>query len=376
MIDDTISPSESIEPPDPAAVSEPEPPVVDPEAGSEAAVSEEGAPEAAPEQPAAAASGAEPGWDDFRKAMEAGGLSSTPSGETAGTEVKLADALKVLTPKVVANLPPEVRVGLRTAFAFVDQRIADAEKVKTSGLAEVQKARQALAAEQSKFVATRNAFYKVANKTANLDGLRKQAEGADKADTLTEEGRRKVMAAELHKALYDEFAPLRQEADAADFEAQKAAGAEATEALLNEFPAARDPKVQTEISAQVDAWDKPWLDKVKAAKIDPDSREAYAKFGAPPSAGRLRDAIEIVIGRRAAAARDQARMRETAQRAEAARNISTTTTGGAGGASDQMPEVWNGERLRGNLPAQMAWRDANPKWAARVDEARRSRMGA
>lgn len=376
MIDDPTLTPDPIEPSDPAAVSEPEPPVVDPEAGAEAAVSEEEAPEATPEQPVAPATGAEPGWDDFRKAMEAGGLSSTPSGETAGTEVKLADALKVLTPKVVASLPPEIRVGLRTAFAFVDQETAKAARVKADGLVEVQKAQRALAAEQAKFVATRNAFYKVANKTANLDGLKKTAEGADKADTLTEEGRRKVMAAELHKALYDEFAPLRDEAAASDFEAQKAAGAEATEALLNEFPAARDAKVQTEISAQIDAWDKPWLDKVTAAKLHPDSREAYAKFGSPPSTGRLRDAIEIVIGRRAAQARDQARMRETAQRAEAARNISTTTTGGAGGASDQMPEMWNGERLRGNLPAQMAWRDANPKWAARVDEARRMRMGA
>lgn len=375
MIDDDtpLSTAATLEP-DPAAVSEPDPPVVDPEAGAEAAPSGEAVEAEAPAAPADAS--AEPGWAEFRKALEDGGLSSTPSGETVGTEVKLADALKVFTPKVIAGLPPEIRVGLRTAFAFVDKETAAAAKVRTDGLAEVQKARQALVTEQRKFVATRDAFYKVANKTANLDGLKRQAEGADKADTLTEEGRRKVMAAELHKALYDEFAPLRQEADAADFEAQRAAGADATEQLLNEFPAARDPKVQVDISAQIDAWDKPWLDRVKAAKLDPDSREAYVKFGSPPSTGRLRDAIEIVIGRRAAAARDQARMRETAQRAEAARNISTSTTGGAGGASNVMPETWNGEKLRGNLAAQMAWREANPKWAARVDEARRARMGA
>lgn len=372
--DDTTLPPEQI-PPDPAAASETEPPVVDPASDAGAAPSDVVDPAA---NPAEVVSGA-PGWDAFQKALESGGLTGESGGD--GADVALTDVVKILTPKVIAGLPAEIKVTLRAAVAAVGEARAaadkvreDASKVEAAGRAAIAAERKAFQREVDEFKNTRAAFFKTT--AAATEALRARGAGADKADPLTPEGQRAILAKAGFDALYNEFAPVREIANQVNAEQEALDRQASVAAVFDDFPDLHTNKqLVADVDAEINRRDAAWLEKVKAKGLSPDSAEAVRAFGPAPSAGKLRDIVEIVHGRHAAKQAEQRRLAETATRAAAARHISGTTTAASGGTSDAMPDVWNGEKLRGNMAAQFRWREANPEWAARVDRALRARQG-
>lgn len=304
-------------------------------------------------------------WSKVWGALEGAGLTTEAEGDEAA--IPLDDVVsKFLVPDELKKHPPGVRVTLRTAALAMKQRDEELAAREAELKKKADEREATLTRREQAIQASRQAFLNLAGNKDLLAKLDTAAAGADKADTTTEEGRRKVIAAEQARSWREMMAPFAEES----VQVQIALN---TQDLEERYPEIKDGATRDAVYQQINEWDKDWIAKAKAKNLDPDDPATVNVLGSPPSAGRSEEAILLVLRRLARVAEERQRAQGRQVRASAASHVQATT--GAPTARTPLPTTlpkeWNGRPLATDVDARMAYKEANPEaWANIMRHAR------
>ncbi len=255
------------------------------------------------------------------KTMEDGGvfkdLDDTDEGRAA-----LREYMAKLRPQDMAKLAPEARAVVRWAKSTLEAERAKLQEPITAAQAKADQERAAFAAERAKFVREQQAFYAL-SRGKGAEALQAKVAAAKTADVTTQEGIRAFLEAEAAKTTLATLEPFRQ--SAAELDAKMR-----VQDLEQQFPDFAKPDVRADVEK--------YLGELEAKGVN--------------ISGRLGDAIEVVLGRRARAASEARQAQDTAQRVAATRHVSRATTGAAARQEPgKVPAMVNGERTTHNPSA-------------------------
>lgn len=307
-----MNPAEPIEPVETNAEPLPE----------EAVEAIEAAPAETEETPAETPASTEPmDFGALVKTMEDGGVFKDLDDTDEG-RAQLRDYMAKLRPSDMAKLPPEARAVVRWAKSTLEAERAKLQEPITAAQSKVEQERAAFAAERAKFAREQQAFYAL-SRSKGAEALQAKVAAAKTADVTTPEGIRAFLEAEAAKTTLATLEPFRQSAAELDAKLR-------VSELEQQFPDFAKPDVKADVEK--------YLTELDVKGI--------------PIAGRLGDAIEVVLGRRARAASEARQAQDTAQRVAATRHVSRATTGAAARQEPgKVPAVVNGERTTHNPSA-------------------------
>lgn len=297
-------------------------------------------------------------WSKVWGALEGAGLTTEAEGDEAA--IPLDDVVsKFLVADELKKHPPGVRVTLRTAALAMKQRDEELAAREADLKKKADEREAAITRREQALQTSRKAFLDLAGNRDLLAKLEAEAKGAEKADSTTEEGRRKVLAAESAKHIRELMTPFAEEGVQVQI-------ALSTQDLEARYPEIKDPSVRDAVHQQINEWDKAWIAQAKAKNLDPDDPATVNVLGSPPSAGRGEEAILHVLRRLARDAEERQRAQVRQVRASAASHVQATT--GARTTREPLPTTlpkeWNGRPLATDVDARMAYKEANPEaWA-------------
>lgn len=255
------------------------------------------------------------------KTMEDGGvfkdLDDTDEGRAA-----LREMVTKIRPQDMAKLSPEARAVVRWAKSELEAaRTALNAPIETER-AKLAEERKAFAAEQARAKREQAAFYAL-SRSKGAEALQQKVESAKTADLTTPEGIKAYLDAKAAESALATLQPFRESAAEADRQLTVAS-------MEEKFPDFAKAEVRADVEAYLTDLDS------KGIKIE----------------GRLEEAIEVVLGRRARAASEARQAQETVQRVAATRHVSRATTGAAARPEPgKIPAMVGGERTAHNPSA-------------------------